>query len=357
MTNFHVVRSVKGGSGKTTFALHKVVDLAKKNEDEKKVLYVDADVHASETRNLLMADIPQVKGDKNSEPICIQGTPFFVFYDGQYLSSRHTNIEEMKKCFRHTLNSFMHPYKGYYSKESELAVKGILKIPEANITEDMKNNDTYELSDKFDKLGEAHFIFSDPSPYGRNVFGSLYQSYGKSAISAGAYIAKMKVLFKYIIEDGFADVVLDMPPGSDAFSEHLMDCLIRFANEEDYRNECSVNIYYVSTRDCAHIRSATEAAIEHLHTMRLKAADKIYYVDNMGLNNKDATLDRSELINKIESAFRYTRNIYGSPISNLRYELDRLTYCRLAHDEYYFQSARGEIQGFAIGLDMIQNID
>lgn len=339
MTVFHVVRSVKGGSGKTTFALHQLVKLITDNNDQKKkVLYIDADVHASETRTMLLRH-STVKSQVNSSESC-----YFEFFPDQFSGRTDIPEEQMNSCLNHTLNSFMHPYKGYYSKVSELAIRAKLKqIPQSiskNITADPAQpfDDTGVslqpvLTDTSKYLGQAYFIFSDPSPSGRRVFGNLYQSFGKSTVGVGVYIAKMKTLFSYISEENYTDVIIDMPPGSDTFSEHLMDCLLGFVNK--HKDKCKTTVYYVSTIDNAHIRTATVAAIEHIHAMRLQTAEAVYFVYNLGASNDSKFSNRDGIMAHIYMAFNTTGEIYGTSIHKLMFELMRLSYCQLQNDKQY----------------------
>lgn len=384
MTNFHVIRSVKGGSGKTTFALHKVVDLAnekEKNKPHKKILYIDADVHASETRNMLLqrakgieANTLQKAGIGN-----ITEAFYFEFYKDQYSNAdletgeRADTTHDMQLCCKHTLNSYMHPYKGYYSSLSELALKG--KLVRINNQIQLAPIDSTAPAEDNMQIGELNiketdnavdFVFSDPCPMGRKVFESQYQSSGKSAVGVGAYIAKMKGLFQYIVDEEYNDVVLDMPPGSDTFSEHLMDSLIGFAKESG--SKCSLNIYYISTRDFAHIRTAANAAVEHLHIMRQIPANCVFFVDNLGItatsSSRKAYSSRKEIKEHILRTFRGTEEMCVSSscissckggLSNTKtgyqleaknrtriFELDRLEYCTLMHDSIYYLSNNEE---------------
>lgn len=336
MTVFHVIRSVKGGSGKTTFALHKVVDFCSK---DKLTLYIDADVHASETRNLLLREL-QGSIDNFMKAQNIVEAHYFSFYDGQYSEQA---AECPEKCTKHTLNTYMHPYKGFFSKVGELKCPAdLVKVTIKKYTTDNEDGITFEEKTESNVIGKVHFIFSDPSTSGRHVFGNLFQSSGKSAIGAGAYIAKMKSIFKYVTEEGYANVVIDMPPGSDTFSEHLLDCLIRFIGES---KDNSLNIYYVSSADEAHIRTSVEAAIEHLHTMRLKAADSISFVYNTV--NKDSTISgKDEILKKIEKAFNSNKSY-----ENIEFELDRLSYPVSDYDEKYYQCSCGIIKGLFLNAN------
>ena len=354
MTVFHVVRSVKGGSGKTTFALHQLVKLiADDKEHTNKILYIDADVHASETRTMLL-NYATGNTSVNASETC-----YFEFYPAQLSSNINDAIEQRSQHLNHTLNSFMHPYKGYYSKVSELAIPAKLKqitisrsqsnTVDANSLDENEKSAQPSPNSHYYYLGKAYFIFSDPSPSGRSVFGNLYQSFGKSAVGVGAYIAKIKTLLGYILNDKYTDIVFDMPPGTDAFSEHLIDCLLGFVNK--HKQDCKINIYYVSTADNAHVRTATEAAIEHIHTMRLTSAENVYYVHNVGPYSNTRFSLKDEMIKKIKGAFENKSDVYGKALSNISFELSRLSYCQLDNDEQYHAAAsNGSVILIANGL-------
>lgn len=299
-TTFHLIRSVKGGSGKTTFALHKATQLLK---DSGKVLYIDADVHASETMRMLVKYCP---------------TPDYVckFYEFDKTSiDSVANALDGNRTVLHTLNSYMHPYRGYFSNLSNLPMEGTLKSVVS-----FKESLTSVVK------GESmHFIFCDPTPLGRSVFGNIYQSSGKPVIGVGAYIAKIKSLLKFTVTKEYTDVVIDMPPGSDIFSSHLADTLIDFVSD----NESHVlNIYYVSTMDYAHMLSAAQAAIEHLHVMRSSSPREVIFVLNEGRDNFAKYSNRKGIIDDLSKSLG----------SDIKFDLNRLEYVKFTRDIRYFDS-------------------
>ncbi len=265
MAIIHMIRSVKGGSGKTAFALRKVVDLAR---EKKKVLYLDTDVHASETFFRLYKQFNKFNCDIPNEKIY-----FFDFF----------NLDDNNNTDRkHFLNTYIHPYKGYYSKLGEAMLRS--KLMELKITPtkidrvlseaDLLQNEEYVVNKN------VQFIFADPSKEGRDVFGNIFQSSGKSAVGVGTYVAKMKNLLHYVLNSTFSDIVIDMPPGSDMFSEHLADLVINMSG-----NGHQLYIYYITTSDLSHLSTSADAAISHLHQMKSAYIERIFYVYNHGRDN------------------------------------------------------------------------
>lgn len=344
MTTFHVVRSVKGGSGKTAFALRKVICLAAEGE-KKKVLYIDADVHASDTRNMLFRQSFQKRSMSHDgylffsflEPTEMSGGRGAYIHGGGDITGNE-DVEQRKKKEKHSLNTYIHPYKGYYSTLGDLRVK-------ARLT----NAKEGDVSDKFDGR-KVSFIFSDPTPEGREVFGSLSQSSGKSAVGVGAYTAKMKALFEYISKSKYTDIVLDMPPGSDVFSEHLMESIANFVGRNSDKNE--LEIYYVATRDLAHIRTAAFAAMEHLHLMETGSPLAVNYIDNMGVRAGDEK-DRTALIDMIKQ--KGIGDKAGDNSIAIDSDLEKLTYWRFENDSEYSKTSN-ESSNEGLRFDLNESI-
>ena len=341
MTTFHVIRSVKGGSGKTAFALHYVAEKATEKE-KASVLYVDADVHASETRNNLFefafgdryrySKDPEKHGGDKPENLIPDGM-FFSFVDSDAYTDHVGNASsdetrnKVANAKKHSLNTFIHPYRGYYSEPEEIIIKSrIVQLAPVDRLRDGSSKKRVDM------------IFADPDEHGRRVFGSLFQSAGQSAVGVGAYVAKIKTLLKYILECGkqYTDVVLDMPPGSDTFSEHLMDCLINFVS--DNKEKCKLCVYYVATRDRAHIRTAAEAAIDHLHMMRAVSPQEVCFVDNTGVLGTSVAVESNtmqECTKRIKDSFE------GDSTKVIDYELSRLVYYSFLLDRNYKESSMG----------------
>lgn len=326
MTNIHLIRSVKGGSGKTTFALRTLLDLAL--QEEKKLLYLDTDVHASETAYMLYRSYSQYE---KAELKSAGRVGFFSFC-------------ESYKPPKHFLNSYIKPYKGYSSKLEEIIHHATLYTARISGVQtqvsvpDNSNNAQKAFSIyKPTKRRNVDFIFTDPSKEGRAVFGSLFQSAGRSAIGVGAYLAKIKELLKYIVKAGYNDVVIDMPPGSDTFSTSLADEIVEFVTKQN--KNCSLNVYYVTSDDRYHMRSAAEAAIEYLHLIRNSSPVKIFYVYNQG-REKETSQDDYNSMSEIITGVSIAVNRPYSIIPNVEYDLKRLNYKTFKRDSIYYSNVR-----------------
>ena len=344
MPKFHMVRSVKGGSGKTAFALRKVVDLT---INENKVLYIDADVHASETYSRLFKRFDGAKMEEIVNPETVAGAAYFIdfFYD-ENNSNRSSN--------KHYLNSYIHPYRGYYSKLEEIMLTAKLKKVSTV-------NDIIDSSKKLDLNNivgnEIRFIFPDPSRRGRAVFGNIFQSSGRSAIGVGAYVAKMKSLLNYVCEGKqFTDVVVDMPPGSDTFSDHLSDIILEMVKEKH-----DLAIYYVTNDDASHLHSSVSDAITYLHQMRTAYNNEVCLVCNEGresgnvgkhFNNLEKLTGFLKEVLKEDVDGKEVRkedvdgkevrkeDVDGKSDASIECELNRLNYKRFSRDSFYYNCQR-----------------
>lgn len=343
MATIHMVRSVKGGSGKTAFALHKVVELANEKDGKFKhsVLFLDADVHASETYTMMHNRF-------RSEDFIIDKTTgnfyFFDFFNG----ITEENIMETKeermgqktdKEDGHFLNTYIHPYKGFYSKLEEVMVVAILKLLKISSEEIATDNNVEKKKVRFEfaETGgnsscDIKFIFSDPSDEGRNVFGNIFQSSGRSAVGVGSYVAKMKNLLGYVLDKGsnYTDVVVDMPPGSDTFSEHLANLLIEMAGFDH-----TLKIYYVTNDDVGHIISSVNAATAHLHQMKNAYINDICLVCNDGRDNSKLFegKPRNMIINML---------CWLVHANYMKDDLNRLSYVHFDRDGCYYKAHRLE---------------
>lgn len=364
--NIHVVRSVKGGSGKTCFALHKALELTgvylhpasgesthgndpspdsgtKSGSDvvnptsdqtgsggsgsreggtpesvvktKKKVLYIDADVHASETMNMMV----RTKGNNPSN--CSEELYHILFKEA------FSDLFKDNTCHPHTLNSYMHPYRGYISTFKDIIMHGQLH----------KVKGSCEYAKDCAKDSQLDFIFVDPTNRGRAVFENMYQSSGASAIGLGLYLAKMSTLLECASAAGYKEMVIDMPPGSDAFSSHLMELLTEFAGG---KKQSKLHVYYVAGSDINHIRSSAKAAIEqHLHLMRTKTPYNVCFVYNKVF---DADTDNGGGFKFLDrkSAINIILHEIGYEYVSAEYELYRLNYYSMDRDKEYFYRVR-----------------
>lgn len=405
--NIHVVRSVKGGSGKTCFALHKALeltgvelhpasgdsgtepdpnmadhtggktgsggsgsgeggtpetgeelppaseesthdndpspdsgtgsgsDIASQSPDQtgsgasryeeggtpksvvktnKKVLYIDADVHASETMNMMV----QTEGDKT--PNC-SGELYHILFEEEFSDLFKDNTRHP-----HTLNSYMHPYRGYISTFKDIIMHGQLH----------KVKGYCKYAKDCAKDSQLDFIFVDPTNRGRAVFENMYQSSGASAIGLGLYLAKMRTLLECASAAEYDEMIIDMPPGSDAFSSHLMELLTEFGGKDGRK----LHVYYVAGSDINHIRSSAKAAIEqHLHLMRTKTPYNVCFVYNKVF---DADTDNGggfEFLDR-KSAINIILHEIGYEYVSAEYELYRLNYYSMDRDKEYFYRVR-----------------
>ncbi len=333
MPNIHMVCSVKGGSGKTAYALHKAVKLAL---DKKRPLYIDADVHASETCRFLYKKFDHSKHQIESNTECyiiqfddlIESEPMPQNYLNSYMHSYRGYYSKYSEPMpKHYLNSYMHSYRGYYSKYEEIMLAAkVYEVKNADRNNPQGSQGNVYFDPK-DPQGDVKLIFSDPSKAGRAVFGNIFQTAGRSSIGVGAYIAKARDLLNYVTKNcDFSDIVVDMPPGSDTFSDHLVELIVELSKEN------KLIIYYVANDDIGHIRSSASAACSHLHAMRSAYIFEVCLVYNRVRDSSAPLLKVEEIRTKIKKL--------GGFDSDFEHELNRIATEVFERDALYYNSLR-----------------
>lgn len=242
--NVHIIHSVKGGSGKTAFSLFKVMTLAnckeRKLRDKADVLYLDADFKGTAIKSLIYG--------KNA-------SAFESLNQDRYLSAELGNLElsstmspSARLIFdRHYQDMTFNDYlKGHASGMDDILVKGGI------LGEDLKDKDV--IIKEAELEARVDFIFSSPRMEKKKwlQYGGRKQS--TPEINLGLCMAKLKKLFNQILDCGYQDLVIDMPPGNDEYSNAVLDVI------SDYKQEDKVKVYFytITTNDLTHISAEYE---------------------------------------------------------------------------------------------------
>lgn len=285
----HIVSSVKGGCGKTAFSLFKAMDAALeiRNEDlnnkRAKVLWIDADFKGTASRTLLYSkDEKQFEAihglntiDKLKEEIptlfaesplptrnsLCYGKDYVPYTINDYLCEEIQGLEKM----------IVHGY--IYSKQkiggrpasTALAQKGCIN-------------------------GIIDFIFSSGTMLGKRVFN--YGS-GLPTIEIGRFTYLMRALLLRLCEKGvtktkaageknnsrfnYKHIIIDMPPGDDAYSSALLGTIRKLAQEREDRVE--IHFYALATSDRGHMDAMLESVQDTCERLRgYKHKEKIHIV-------------------------------------------------------------------------------
>lgn len=251
--NFHVVRSIKGGCGKTAFSLFKSLELAAKaaetaepTDDKASVLLLDADFKGTGLRVLVYSK-DEKTFSKNGDIRLEQ-----LETDGRGLTSnKNQNSFLFRKEYRSdSLNDFL---TGNCSTLSEIVTEsGIVASKPGTGLDKVEHVEAFN--------GYLDFIFCSPDLKGRQIFG--YRGNNQPALSVGRFRVKMRTLLKEICDrTQYQDIVIDMPAGYDEYSDVLLEILRKFCKE---RKGNRINYYTVSTADRSHFDAMQEDLSEAL---------------------------------------------------------------------------------------------
>jgi len=201
--NFYVVDSVKGGCGKTTLALWKALELQKNPENE--VCYIDLDLLGTSTEK-------HINQEKNRDS---------CYLNDLFINNRR-DIQKKKvinsKCFSCSTD------KSYRISSSA-------------------DPDTINIS----------MVFSSPAQDMKNKFRPTLPIYGDH-IDYSFFARRIKELFDELYYGGFTDIVIDMPPNSDPYTDSIFDLLLNISIDE-WKYDVDFHLFIISTYDRDHIES------------------------------------------------------------------------------------------------------
>lgn len=254
--NIHIVHSMKGGCGKSTCALFMALKAACGQDIKDRsphVLYVDADFKGSAMMKILFRvekseDMNVISQNERQGGLISGGTG-----DDKADSSglQHIFAVPDNYCADKTLSNYLNG--------SPLTAPDIIfRSCSYSETEKKKTGEDAEPGKEIYINGFVDFILSSASAESKDWF-----RYMPGKIAAGIYCVRMETLLWSILKMGkinkeqrgtYSDIVIDMPPGYDEYSDILLDILRDIAKSEDDIRLC---YYGVTTEDLGH-RALTE---------------------------------------------------------------------------------------------------
>lgn len=248
---FHIMHSMKGGCGKSTCSLFKALQLAHENaEGQARVLLLDADLRGSAWQPLLFRDDAVAKNESREAVLSkMSGSA------SAGMGSTHTIAIPDGYREQDNLSRFVQDMDFPMEKlRQETLSYAIQPDPAASSGETCVIN------------GYLDFILAGAKSSDKTEF-SLQNHTGK--LAPGIYINRLGNLLNYILRVNateapdndrkrryngqYKDVVIDMPPGYDGYSDIVLDLLRRLAAEED---RIKLHYYQVTTEDIGHMALA-----------------------------------------------------------------------------------------------------
>lgn len=240
----HVVHSVKGGCGKTAFSLFKALscaDISTKSHAE--VLYFDADFKGTSIKTLIYGE-NEKSFDAINEKKWDDMTPYQHSKSGVW-----TKIVFRENYNPATLNDIM---KGEKKNFIDIVQHGAVLLEGERTPETaVETEQIYSFID---------FVFSSPEAADRAIYEYGMDGYVDPKLTQGRFKAEIKGLFNQIYKYGmdkecpYKDVVIDMPPGEEEFSQTMLMVLEKWASETNSKKrKVKLNYYAVTTNDRGHL--------------------------------------------------------------------------------------------------------
>ncbi len=261
---FHIIHSVKGGCGKTSFSLMKSIELAEKaappfNEKSKaRVIYLDCDFRGSALKVLLYGlkkgAIPvgversgKSKYDTAFKLFCSRMIDFNIGYDECKTLTEYIRQEQQVDLDDIIAHGCCYVASADARKAAEEA--GIIID-----TGDKENIIT----------GKIDFIFSPSESGMKRCFGHTALHSGRDAtLNIGLFRLRMRKLLGKICNYGqlneeyeplYTDVVVDMPPGSDEYADALLSEIRELASN----SKIKLIYYSLTTIDRGHLYATVD---------------------------------------------------------------------------------------------------
>ncbi len=262
--NVHIIHSMKGGCGKSTCALFKALQVAqlKGIEDRKAhVLLLDADFKGSAMTEILFHRI--TLSDK------AESTPDH--------RKQTWKLHELEERFEEKITQgtgMQHQLAIPDNFDKYITVSDYLKDnSRCSISDVICHSCSYEPAKKDQTKPEAGDPITDELPYesGYSINGYVdfifssadseskdWFRHTQGKIAAGVYSYRMDALLHRLINRGvvnkekigdYSDVVIDMPPGYDEYSDILLELLRKMAEENE---KLKLHYYAVTTADIGH---------------------------------------------------------------------------------------------------------
>lgn len=195
--NIHIVDSIKGGSGKSTFSAKLCANLSL--VENIKPCIIDLDLLGTSWEYIFGNSIVDKRSDSEQE---------FIY-----------------------LNDLVRDYS-YYSTT--------LFINEIKVG--------LALSPTEDNETTINAIFSNPDQKAKNEYRISDNNYIPD-VSYDVFYNTVLKLLGYLEDDGYTDIILDMPPNSDPYSDKVLNACLK----PNFKH--NTNLYMVSSTNIAHVKS------------------------------------------------------------------------------------------------------
>ncbi len=288
----HIVSSVKGGCGKTAFSLFKSLEFALHmrerdlNNRRAEVLWIDADFRGTASRTLFYSkDEMQFKAVHSLNTIDKLQEKNPTLFDESPLSTQNSLCYE-KAFVPYTINDYL--------REDIQGLEKMIVHGYVYNEEKIEGGPAGTIADRRECInGIVDFIFSSGMASDKRLFN--YGS-GLPTIEIGRFTYLMRTMLMRLCEKGmtktraagektdrelnYKHIVIDMPPGDDAYSSALLGTIRELAQKrKEEKDEIEIHLYILTTSDRGHMDATLESVqdtCERLH--RYKHEENIHIV-------------------------------------------------------------------------------
>lgn len=282
--HFHIIHSMKGGCGKSTCALIKTLRLANialgkltsiTGKEDAKVLFLDADFKGSAMQALLFRSTERESKEQSETTTLEEQEGAKTTSDAETVAGvlkRVTDSLGKGEGLRHII-AIPDRYRtednlSQYLREPDVTFSSIVQKTFSYVigmreNSDLNENGTDGVTENNILInGYMDFVLAAVDSDSKNRFRNHY---GK--IAPGVFLHRMKGLLEQIsyhkarsVADNertkkplgqYEDVVIDMPPGYDEYSDMLLDILRKMATKDE---RIKLHYYAVTTEDIGHMR-------------------------------------------------------------------------------------------------------
>lgn len=284
----HVVSSVKGGCGKTAFSVFKALQLANviRQRDLKNrkagVLWLDADFNGTASKKLFYGE--------NKKDFLL--TPTIDKYEERLprLFEPMPRNTENTLCFRkdfvpYTINDYL--------REDIRSIEKMTVHGYAVEEGEGQEGKGQEGEEKGCVNAIVDFIFSSGRAFDKKVFD---YGNGLPAMEIGRFTYLMRAMLLKLCELGktgtrasgeepaapeYEHLVIDMPPGDDAYASALLETIRQLAEEKEKDKEekvkLEIHLYLLTTRDRGHVYAVQENMRSVCDSLRLRQHGETVY--------------------------------------------------------------------------------
>lgn len=352
--SFHIMHSMKGGCGKSTCALFKALQLAHAATGESaEVLFLDADFKGSAMQLLLFRE-------EQEAPEGVTSREEYFSEVKKKMSAPPTKGNGLRHTIAipdryHTENNL-----SQYLKNADIPYNKLVQRT-FSYCADASKNPTDERFE-FTMNGYIDFILASAD---RNSKDWFRNKYGK--IGSGLFLYRMECLLNKILYQNatapkyndksqknpgqYKDVIIDMPPGYDEYSDMLLELLLKLAAKEE---RIKLHYYAVTTEDIGHIR----LAIDNLHKVCTdRTEDKGFTTVNVIINIPYAAMTAGGQQGQMDFSLRIAKQIADWKSLLKKEKVDGKVYTNEYNNSYRAYCTIPEKRNFELDTSTLKDAD